>query len=411
MRYSWIVAVILLAAVVVVLRLSFRGVPQVSPEPQPAAEQAQAPARVEALPTPAVRPPGDSLAQARSLDEKDRLRTQQERQRLAAAAAPTPEGLARQQLQALLDGAAANQKLTEGIMQALRSLTQAGGDPAAALREEYQRSVGNVQRASVVLQALKELGTPAAQKALVEIALNPGQDGFTLGARAVEAYAATGVGATDLAALLDSREPQVRDVAIQKMAGLPLDRPTLEKLNGTLNSPSWVTRNLVATALGTDPQAGTAADRVGMLMSSSRTLGDLENAEQILPQYAQTAREMALGIYAGSLSAMPTAGRALWSYVSSGTTMQRSLAAVALARQGDKAAREPVLRVIRETDDGFVRMMAVAALETLATEQDKTLLESLATTDPYQRPSLTAEGPSRYPVRDAARRVLDKLNK
>lgn len=334
----------------------------------------------------------------------------------AALPSPAPKGAQpaglEAQFRAAIDGSRSRD--LSRLKELLSGLAGREAEVAAILKDEYKKSQGDVPRATTVIYALREMGSAEAAEVLRSIALDPGKDSFTLGPRAVKAYAAIAGDSGQMAALLGSAEPQVVDIAIQEMRGLPLADSAVSALAGQLEtSKSWVTHQLVAQALGADPRKDTARSRVGILMSGATALGGLEGANKVDPELGLTGREVALMTYAGSLADMKGSGQTLRGYLDDGSKVRQALAATALARQGHRDVHDNVLSVATRSDDGILRWMAVSALKNVVTDKDRPVLEQMAKNDPYRCPQLggppAAEPKWRYPVRDAARDVLKEL--
>ena len=287
----------------------------------------------------------------------------------------------RRQVRALIDHAPHDSRpqVTVGpLKQQLSELSGQEVDLVAVLKEEYRRSEGDVARATTVIHALQAIGSPQATEVLRGIALDPGKDGFTLGSRAVKAYAAITRDSGKMAELLDTKEPQAADVAIEQMRGLPLADSAVNALEAQLNkSKSWVTHQLVAQVLGMDPRENTAKRRVRMLMSASTTLDQLHDADAVVPISGFTAREMALMIYAGAVANMRGSERALRRYLDDDNEVRRVMAATSLARQGHRDVHDNVLDLASQSKDGLLRLIAVSALGKVATEQDRAIYGSL----------------------------------
>jgi len=94
--------------------------------------------------------------------------------------------------------------------------------------------------------------------------------------------------------------------------------------------------------------------------------------------------------------------------------VREALAASALARQKNEDVHDDLVRVASQSRDGILRQIAVSALEKVATEGDRDLLERLEQSDPYRRPAVGRHANQqewRYPVRDAAREALEELDR
>lgn len=349
--------------------------------------------------------------------ELARRQLEQEEEAGRNASVSSGEPLEPAELKSRLHSAISDAKRDKDLSQLKELLSQSAGEEAdvlAILKEEYKRSQGDVPRATIAINALKAIGSPQAAEVLRDIALDPGKDGFTLGGRAVKAYAAITNDSGKIAQLLNSKEPQAVDVAIEQMRGLALADSAIDALGAQLDkSKSWVTHQLAAQVLGMDPREDTAERKVGMLMSAAATLDQLDDADKIEPELGFTSREAALMIYAGSLANMKGSEPALGRYLDDGSEVRRALAATALAQQGHPNAHDGVVRIARQSDDGLLRTIAVSALKKVVTEQDRTWLQQLAQDDPYRRPAIgrhADEQEWRYPVRDAAQEVLKGLD-
>ena len=350
--------------------------------------------------------------------ELARRQLEQEEEAGMKASVSLGEPLEPADLKSRLRLAISNAERDKDLSQLKELLSQLAGEEAdvvAILKEEYKRSQGDVPRATIVINALKAMGSPRAAEVLRGIALDPGKDGVTLGPRAVKAYAAITKDSGRIASLLNSKEPQAVDAAIEQMRGLPLTDSAVNALGAQLDkSKSWVTHQLVAQSLGMDLRRDTADRKVGILMSVATTLGQLDAADTVEPELGLTVREVTLMIYAGSLADMKGSEQTLRGYLSDGNDVRKALAATALAQQGNRDVHDDVLRIASQSKDGLLRLIAVSALKKVVTEQDMAFLQQLAQNDPYRRPAIgrQANGQEwRYPVRDAARDVLNEIQR
>jgi hypothetical protein len=89
-------------------------------------------------------------------------------------------------------------------------------------------------------------------------------------------------------------------------------------------------------------------------------------------------------------------------------------AIIALAQRKHPKVRSELLHIINTDQRNFLRVKALFSLKEIVKEEDRPVLKQIAQTDVYKRedhhmPQPDGSPTIRYPVRDAARRVLEYL--
>lgn len=323
---------------------------------------------------------------------------------------------AARRLRDAIEASAQTHKLGAGTAALVDELAKAGIDVVRILSEELGRPTHGrttrVGRNTVIFQALEKIASKEAKAALLEAALRPGIDSLTIGPRAAKSYVALSADSTEIALLVESTEPEVRDVAAQSLTGKSLTAPAVAALGRLIEGRSAVTHNLVAIAFGSDPSAETAPTKVDLLLRAARGISELEGGEVDL-EVGFTRREIVFGSRVAALARMPGAEGALLERRTKTTgEPAKTMLALALARRGRREARDDVLAIIRSEKDGYVRMLAVESLAAVATPEDVPSLEELAKNDPFEREARHHRPAERlFPVREAARRVIAELRK
>ena len=307
-------------------------------------------------------------------------------------------------------------KLSEESKRMIKQLAEAGVDVPSLLAEEYRTPKPMyAQHNSIIINALREIGSEQAKAELLNIALREQPDSFTLGSRAAKAFIALSADTSEMARLLSSAEPQVIDVTAEAMQGLPLTRQATESLGKVLGSKTWVTHNLVAAAFATDKSTLTSAQKVDLLLQASVRIEDLISRNQRVPPGGPwTAPELVRASYVSALANMAGADPFLRGALGPAQPEQREMITLALAMRKHRDMRSALLHIINTTSDGFTRTMAVNALESIATQDDMALLGRLASSDPFEREIASRPGEPKpananFPVRRAAEQVLAKL--
>ena len=301
-------------------------------------------------------------------------------------------------------------ELTARARELMREFEAEGGDAVGLLVSLYERD-GSVQERTVVINALKELGSQAAKDALLKLALNPGSDSATLGPRAAEAFAALTDDASGMAQLFGSVEPAVRLVAGSKLRGKPLTKEIVQTMRGLMESRDPDVHYMVGTVFGADPSPETASQKIALLLEGANRLGNLEDGNRLFARTGFTKSEMALGSYVDAMARMPGAKAALRNRLAGAGALQRKLIVMALALGKEAEARHELLGIIRSEPDGYTRKLGVYCLVPVATKDDLPLLRQLASSDPFAREaggSHRGEGAatSWYPVREAAEEAV-----
>jgi len=312
-------------------------------------------------------------------------------------------------------------QLSENAKDLLKELTEKDVDVVSLLAKTYKipgdGKAAYVPRNSIIIKALKELGSEEAKAELLDIALRSQQDSRTLGPRAAKAFITLAADTSEMVQLLSSTEPQVRNITVEAMHGLPLTPEATEAIGKLLSSKSWVTHNLVASTFGADKSSLTATMKVNLLLQASVNIEKLISNKEPVPAVLQwTAPEMVRASNISALASMPGATNILRQNLSFAKPQQREMLVIALGMRKQSDVRPEILKIIGTTIDGFTRTMAVDSLYYIATEDDIPLLRTLTTSDSFKRPTTLHSHKGRekppnadFPVRYTAERVLAKL--
>lgn len=304
-------------------------------------------------------------------------------------------------------------ELTTRLKELMQEIQDEGGDVVGILVSLYQRD-GSVQERTVVINALKELGSTAARDALLGLALNPGRDSATLGPRAARAFAALTENSSQISRLMDSPLNDVKNAAAEALANRVLTQEAVDRLGKLLASDSWGTHGLVATAFSTDKSPETAAEKVAYLLSSSKNLHKLKDAWKVHPEMGLSRTEFAYSCYITAMANMRGADDILKGSLEQTSGRSRKMVVIALAQRKHAGVRAELLGIIQTDKLPIMRTRAVCALLGVATKEDIPLLQRISETDPFKREDHhrrhTDGSPTiRYPVRDAAKTVLSML--
>lgn len=342
-----------------------------------------------------------------------------------AASNPSPvesrEKLSRDLVEQIRNDSSHTQQLSEQVKIVMKELADKGGDMISLLAEEFQKPPGGegnfASRNTIIINALKAIGSEEAKTALLNMALEDIPQISIIETRAAEAFIALAKDSSEIAQLLSSAEPAVRDVAGGELAGKPLTSEAIAALIAfqESNSKFWRAHDLVASAFGRDPLPDKAAEKIDILFKALLQLEQLPDEGPVWVEAGITGPEAALGSYITAMSSMPGADDVLRRRLESADGLQWTMIVIALANRGDEEVHDKLLQIIKTTTDGNIRTMAVTGLYHIGTKDDIPLLQELAKSDPYTRHGMLPKGETSHsmgtihPVRYAAERVLSKL--
>ncbi len=304
---------------------------------------------------------------------------------------------------------------TRGLIQ---QIERDEGDVAGLLLKLY-RAQGSTQKRNAVIKALGKLNSQAAKDALLNIALKPGGDArVSTGRVAVKTFAKLTQNSSELCQLIATPVPGVRTTAVRVLGYKELTQTAVDALGTLLNTPSWGTVSAVAGAFATDKSALTVETKVDLLLDSLPEINSIIPEDERVPAPVYwTPREMVRVSYIGALSSMIGADKSLRHHLRTAEAPERNVIVIALANRNHADIRPELLNIIKTEKDGFIRTMAVNALENLATKDDIPLLEELIRSDTFNRP-FRAHSPTEkkrehvdFPVRYAANQLLKHLHR
>jgi hypothetical protein len=296
------------------------------------------------------------------------------------------------------------------LRELLSQLTREDADVVAILNEEYKRSQGDVPRATIVINALKAMGSAQAAEVLRGIALDPGKDSFTLGPQAANAYVSLTSNPDEIAKLFGSEVQNVWAVAGNALSGKPLTGNVVNAVKPLLESDRAKAHIIAADVFGDDAAPTTAPEKVALLLNAVDRLDRLSDGDKSFdPRTPLTQSEMALASYTESLGKMIGAKEVLFRMLGGATGLQRKIVVVSLAHRKDVSVKDEVLRLAASDQDAGIRQMACSALYYVVTEVDMPVLEKIASSDPLERKRFDQKlgrEVEYYPIRDTAKSVL-----
>lgn len=303
--------------------------------------------------------------------------------------------------------------LSEEAKRLLDEMTQKNVSLVARLSRAYDRAAGSYGRRHFIIEALKRQGSEEAKSALLNLAMKEDGTSHSLTQEAAKAFVSLAKDSTEAAKALSSADSRARDTVIGEMQGSELTPEATEALGKLLASRSWITHNRIGGAFGTDKSPRTAGRKLDLIFQAIGRLDELENAEIPDPELRITGAECAVAQYVFAMSNMPGADEGLQKRLGTARGLERQLIVLSLARRGKSDVAGELRAIIRNTQDGHMRLMAVAALRPYASQEDIPLLQSLVASDPFMRIDhhrMRPPPPNKdYPVRLAAENVLRTL--
>ena len=305
-----------------------------------------------------------------------------------------------------------SEKLTEKCKEIIEQLRKEGIESEKALLELYKED-GLAQERTQIINALQALATDKSKETLIEIALNPGMTAHTLGPRAVKALRALTEDSTMISRCLESTNSQIKDAAAQELAGTKLTPVAVSRLSRLLESSSWITHNLVATAFTMDTSSQTAHEKIDIIVNAIPRIASVVslNKDGSLTEVIWDSREMTVYRYFHTLSGIKDGKSYLESHLKDANGIAGQLITLSLANQGDNKYRDDVLKIINETDDGVIRYIAIYTLAKIGESEDISMLRKLADTNSFERSYISdTEGKkTSFPIREAAENAVRQI--
>ncbi len=295
---------------------------------------------------------------------------------------------------------------------ALKELLESGVNVVDLLLAEYRKpepaGVTVVVRNQMILEALAVLKTEDAQAALLGIALADDPQHASFPVRAAEAYIKSVDTVVQKAKLFESQDLNVKWIATKAVKGDRLDGSTVAGVSQLLLKADRVqARCDAATTLGADPGRSYTAAKVSAIVKAIASEGERQSAAKATYGTIWTERELALIFFAEALKSMTDATQAIRQGARDSQGDTKSILLAALAGRGETAVHADVVRKIRDSRDGVIRTILVNGLGAIVVADDAAFLRTLAESDDLKR--VDEAGQDVYPVRDAAKGVLSKL--
>ncbi|HUT29239.1 MAG TPA: hypothetical protein VMX13_05545 [Sedimentisphaerales bacterium] len=266
-------------------------------------------------------------------------------------------------------------------------------------------------RAVKVLQAI---GTPAAQKALLEIALAKDQEFMpSMKEWAASAFIATLDNKSEAARLLESDEDHVHNAGLRAIAGQSLDAALLERVAKLLASDNHTVRGNAAKVMSKDPSTAFVQAKVDALISAIGRAHTFPKADDTYQNTYFTYAEMEVNTYIRALSEMAGAPGVMRYRRPTVSGVQRDALTIAAGMLGDASVLSDVRAILSDPEKGMMRLWAAGSIARIGTEQDIALLQTIAETDTVVRqyyPSIRPpDADQYYPVRHAAQSAINQL--
>ncbi|MHC4336143.1 MAG: hypothetical protein ACYSUP_05765, partial [Planctomycetota bacterium] len=298
--------------------------------------------------------------------------------------------------------------------EAIARLVAMGDTVIPSLMARFNRpgqDSGFRHRAVKVLQAI---GTPTAQKALLEIALAKDQELLpSLKEWAASAFIATLDNKSEAARLLESDEDHVHNAGLRAIAGQSLDAALLRRVAQLLGSDNHTVRGNATKVMSKDPSTAFVQTKVDALISAIARAQTFPKADDTYQNTYFTYAEMELDTYIRALSEMAGALAVMRYRRPALSGVPHAALAIAGALQGDASALSDLRAILSDPTQGMMRLWAARSITKIGTEQDIALLQTIAETDTVVRqyyPSFRPpDADHYYPVRHAAQRAVNRL--
>ena len=306
------------------------------------------------------------------------------------------------------------QKLNAEVQRQLAVYRQSEFDVVDGLRDLYRLN-GTVQERTIILLALREVGTSQATSLIQEIASEPGNDAATLGPRAVKLLSSMGADTDRLSQLLKSSSAETRDSAAMELAGKELTATAVERLGELLKSDSWEAHSFVISAFTSDRSSKHARRKLELLIAALARLDKLDDEPQV-DLCSRSPRSLVMCGYVTTLAHMLGADEIVHEQLSRANagSIEYKVLAIASAMRKDKSARPALLEIARKEKNDDLRHMAVVGLQFVGNKQDLEFLRKLAMEDPYVLQVRVDYKPQaidvQFPVRSAAKQAIGVLS-
>jgi hypothetical protein len=235
---------------------------------------------------------------------------------------------------------------------------------------------------------------------------------------AASAYIDTLSDRSQAKSLLASKENKVLLITLLALKEVPkgvsMTPDENSRLDALLYSDNLYIRREAAALLGRDPTSHHLRDRIESLINVMYSVTDLPNANEKMPSRDFTYADIEYYNYVNALASMPNASYTLRqeSLVAKGVVKKGLI--IASAMQGDKSMRSDILELIKDPkEQTILRIMAVGSLAEIGLQEDINFVKSIAENDTVVKTRYVGVGPSfeYFPVREAARQVLERLEK
>ncbi len=301
-----------------------------------------------------------------------------------------------------------NLKLTDEAKSLIDELSAKGEDVVSLLFEEYK--IPNpliVLRNTVILEALKEIGSDQAKKVLLELAFYHVPDAGNLGMRAAQTYVAIENDGSKIAQLLESPEDGVSDIASEALVGKTLNLEITKALGKQLNSKTIFAHRYVPAAFAKDSSVFLADEKIGFLLNSFSNLKNMENSDRQAYGSVWTESETAFNNYIQAISKIQGGEQVLRSRIARADSLQREAIIIALALRRLPDVHNDLIKIIESTKDAVKRALAITGIGIIGEKTDISILQKLADTDTFMRKDQYYN--DSYPIRDAARQAIKEI--
>jgi hypothetical protein len=267
------------------------------------------------------------------------------------------------------------------------------------------------------VRALQAINSPQARETLRRMALGEaGKGGGDIEGRAAQALLKNDP--KQARALMAATAPQVLLPLLNSLDGKRLDAALVKQLKVCLTNKDGPVRWRAAAVLANGTGGALAVEAVEAIGDALTAAAEPPRASTLYPRGGgNTYLEMSALRYINALKAAHVEGRQMTELATRLQGRARDGVVIAQALRGDQTVRPEVVKLAQDAEAGMFRTWAVTALGPVGTPEDLPMLQELAKTDPLSRedqpppPSLPGSWRKVFPVREAAKTTIDRIQK
>ncbi|MCP4535912.1 MAG: HEAT repeat domain-containing protein [Chloroflexi bacterium] len=219
-------------------------------------------------------------------------------------------------------------------------------------------------------------------------------------------------------ALLASASPRTLATTLKALDGQQVDEKYMPLLKKYLHNKDLSVCRSAADVMANDPTGKFADETVDAIADALTSIARQRDVNAPYPRAGgYTVGEMYYLPFIGALERVRIDNEALWRLTKRVQGRAKDAVLLALARRGDRSAREEVVQLVHDSQAGAFRIWATRTLGKIGGSGDLAMLRTLAATDPLVREGdlpaphpLGSRGPT-YPVRIAAKSAIRAIEK